>query len=51
MKGSILGSLVVIIIAGFLIIRLSRRGAMNKYEKKPKSKWNSLSQGVDPTDE
>jgi len=51
MKGSIIGSLIIIFIAAFLILRLSMRGSMNKYEKKPQSKWNSLSEGVDPTDE
>ena len=51
MKGSIIGSLIIIFIAAFLILRLSKRGSMSKYEKKPQSTWNSLSEGVDPTDE
>ena len=51
MRGSIPGSLVIIFIAGFLIHRLSKRGLVSKYEKKPQNKWNSLSEGVDPTDE
>ncbi|MFY8231246.1 MAG: hypothetical protein ACOVKH_03825, partial [Candidatus Nanopelagicus sp.] len=51
MRESIVGSLIIIVVAGFLIFRLSKRGAMNKYDKKPRSKWNSLSEGVDPTDE
>jgi hypothetical protein len=51
MRESIAGSLIIILLAGFLIFRLSKRGAMTKYEKKPQSKWNSLSEGVDPTDE
>jgi hypothetical protein len=51
MKGSIIGSLIIIFIAAFLILRLSKRESMSKYEKKPQSKWNSLSEGVDPTDE
>lgn len=51
MRESIVGSLIIVLIAGFLITRLGKRGAMNKYEKKPKNKWNSLSEGVDPTDE
>ena len=51
MRESIAGSLIIIFVAGFLILRLSKRGAMSKYDKKPQSKWNSLSEGVDPTDE
>ena len=51
MRESVFGSLIIIFVAGFLILRLSKRGAMNKYDKKPQSKWNSLSEGVDPTDE
>lgn len=51
MRESVFGSLIIIFVAGFLILRLSKRGAMNKYDKKPRNKWNSLSEGVDPTDE
>lgn len=51
MKGSILAILLVVVVAGFLIIRLSKKNVMSKYEKNPKNKWNSLSQGIDPTDE
>ena len=51
MRGSIVGSLVIIISATFLIIRLSRKDATKKYEMNPKNKWNSLSEGIDPTDE
>ena len=51
MRESIAGSLIIILVAGFLILRLSKRGAMSKYDKKSQSKWNSLSEGVDPTDE
>ncbi|MFM8628062.1 MAG: hypothetical protein ACKOCP_04675 [Candidatus Nanopelagicus sp.] len=51
MKGSIIASLLGVLVAAFLIIRLSNKNAMSKYEKNPKNKWNSLSQGIDPTDE
>jgi hypothetical protein len=51
MKGSIFGSLLIICLAVFLIIRLSRQDTSKKYEMKPKNKWNTLSEGIDPTDE
>jgi hypothetical protein len=51
MRGSIFGSLLIISLAVFLIIRLSRKDATKKYEMKPKNKWNSLSEGIDPTNE
>ena len=51
MRGSIIGSLLIISLAIFLILRLSRKDATKKYEMKPKNKWNSLSEGIDPTNE
>jgi flagellar biogenesis protein FliO len=51
MRGSIVGSLLIIGFAAFLIMRLSRKEATKKYELKPKNKWNSLSEGIDPTNE
>jgi len=51
MRGSIFGSLLIISLAVFLIIRLSSKDATKKYEMKPKNKWNSLSEGIDPTNE
>jgi lipopolysaccharide export LptBFGC system permease protein LptF len=51
MKGSIFTSFLVIAISAFLIIRLSKKSSSNRYEKKSKNQWNSLSEGVDPTDE
>jgi hypothetical protein len=51
MKGQIFSSIIIVCLAVFLIIRLSRKDATKKYELKPKNKWNSLSEGIDPTNE
>ena len=51
MRGSILGSLFVVGLATYLIIRLSRKESLKRYERKPKNNWSALSEGVDPTDE
>lgn len=34
---------------GLLLKRLIRRGISPRYDRKPKSAWNSLNDGVDPT--
>ena len=41
----------VVGLATYLIIRLSRKESLKRYERKPKNNWNALSEGVDPTDE
>lgn len=51
MKGSLLGLVIIILVAAYLIIRSSRKNTANRYEKKSKNDWNELSQGNDPTDE
>jgi preprotein translocase subunit YajC len=51
MRGSMVGSILIISLALFLIIRLNRKNAPNKYEVKSKNMWNSLSEGIDPTNE
>ena len=51
MKSSIIGSLLLLTLTVFLIIRLSKKDTSNRYEMKAKNKWNSLSEGIDPTDE
>jgi len=51
MRGSIIGSVIIISLAIFLIIRLGRKDATKKHEMKPKNNWNSLSEGIDPTNE
>lgn len=51
MKFSIATSLLLAIITIYLIVRSSKRASSNKYERKPKDSWNSLSEGIDPTDD
>jgi hypothetical protein len=34
---------------GFVIRRLGRKSSSTRYERKPKTPWNSLSEGEDPT--
>jgi hypothetical protein len=36
-------------IGGYLIYRFSRRGISKRYERKPQTPWNALSEGIDPT--
>jgi large-conductance mechanosensitive channel len=51
MKYSIFTSLIIIAFAIYLIIRLSKKNTSNRYDKKSRNNWSSLSEGVDPTDE
>ncbi|MCX6449667.1 MAG: hypothetical protein NTV41_04025 [Actinobacteria bacterium] len=51
MNNSIIGSLILIAGAIYLIIRLNKRSASTKYERKPQNNWSALSDGIDPTDE
>ena len=51
MRFSIVGSLFLVAIATYLIIRLSRRTNSDRYQAKPKNKWTQLSEGKDPTDD
>jgi hypothetical protein len=50
-KSSIITSLLLVAISTYLITRLSKHANSNKYERKEKNTWNSLSEGIDPTDE
>ena len=34
---------------GFVVKRLGRKSAPTRYERKPKTPWNSLNEGEDPT--
>jgi hypothetical protein len=51
MTNSLIGSLLLVWFATYLIIRLSKKADSDRYKLKPKNKWNSLSEGIDPTDE
>jgi len=51
MKSSIITSLLLAALLTFFIFKLSKRTNLKKYERKPKNSWNSLSEGIDPTDE
>ena len=51
MRNSLFGSLILVGIATYLIIRLSKKADSDMYEFKPKNKWHALSEGNDPTDE
>ena len=47
--------LITTVVIVYLIFRISKRGISKKYERKsstqgrPKSAWNSLDKGIDPT--
>jgi hypothetical protein len=51
MRNSLFESLILVGVATYLIIRLSKKADSDKYKLKPKNKWNALSEGNDPTDE
>jgi len=51
MKSSIFGSLLLVELATYLIIRSSKGSDASKYERKPQNNWSALSEGIDPTDE
>lgn len=51
MKNSLFGSLILVGLSSYLIIKLSKKAGSDKYQLKPKNKWNALSEGQDPTDE
>jgi hypothetical protein len=37
------------VLGGYLVFRLARRGISKKYERKAQSPWSALDEGVDPT--
>jgi hypothetical protein len=41
--------LISVIVIGYLIVRLSRRGISKKYDRKPENSWSALNNGIDPT--
>jgi hypothetical protein len=51
MRPSIIGSLILVLVATYLILRLSKRANSERYQVKPKNKWRLLSEGKDPTDD
>ena len=51
MKSSVFGSLLLVALATYLIIRSSKGSDASKYERKPQNNWSALSEGIDPTDE
>lgn len=51
MKSSLVGSLLLVIFAIFLILRINKGANSQKYKKRPKNKWQLLSEGKDPTDD
>jgi hypothetical protein len=50
-RSAITGYFLIIGLATFLIVKSSRKDSTKKYELKPKNTWNSLSEGIDPTNE
>lgn len=38
-----------IAVISFLMIKLGRKSGPSKYDRKPSTPWNSLSEGEDPT--
>ena len=44
-----LAAFISFIVGGYLIYRFSRRGISKRYERKPQTPWNALSEGIDPT--
>ena len=38
-----------ILIVGFFIFRISKRGISKRYERKTQTPWSALNDGVDPT--
>jgi hypothetical protein len=46
---SVLMSLLLLISMIYLLIRLIKKSSKKQYERKPKNQWNSLSDGIDPT--
>lgn len=51
MKNPVFGSLILVGLSSYLILKLSKKAGSDKYKLKPKNKWNALSEGQDPTDE
>jgi hypothetical protein len=50
-KNSLFGSLILVGLSTYLIIKLSKKAGSDKYKLKPKNRWNALSEGHDPTDD
>jgi hypothetical protein len=48
---SLFGGIGLVLISAFLISKLSKNSGSEKYNLKPKNRWNMLSEGTDPTDE
>ncbi|CAB4731080.1 unannotated protein [freshwater metagenome] len=45
----ILALIVSLLVIGYLIVRMSRRGISKKYDRKPENSWSALNEGIDPT--
>jgi hypothetical protein len=50
-KNSLFGSLILVGLSTYLILKLSKKAGSDKYKLKPKNRWNALSEGHDPTDD